>query len=142
MLVRVQLTLPRDSSYVPVMRNVATCLLNDMRVPDDAQGDIQVAVSEACANVVRHAEGTFDYEVSLAIGPEGCEVEVADVGPAFDLPAAGGSDPDPDLDAEAGRGLLLMRALVDDFQFIRDDDVNTVRLTKRWDALPVLTGAE
>jgi serine/threonine-protein kinase RsbW len=132
--VRVQLNLPRDASYVPVTRNVAQCLLVDMGVPDDAAGDIQVALSEACANVVRHAAHVYDYFVSLDVGPEGCEVEVVDTGPGFD-PAPGGL---AGVDAEAGRGLLLMRALVDDFEFLREQDATRVRLIKRW---PTLTPA-
>lgn len=132
MLVRVELTLPRDSSFVTVMRNMANSLLVDLRVPEEAIGDVQVAVSEACANVVRHAEGTFDYSVSLAIGPDGCEIEVADLGPGFESVPASGAD----VDAEDGRGLLLMRALVDDLEFIRDDATTRVRLIKRWNAIP------
>lgn len=130
MHVRVQLRLPRDASYVPLTRNVANCLLEDMGVPDEALGDIQVALSEACANVVRHAAGVFDYSVTLAIKPEGsCEIEVVDLGAGFDLPAVAGG---LDADAEAGRGLFLMRELVDDFQFLREHNATRVRLVKRW----------
>jgi serine/threonine-protein kinase RsbW len=136
--VRVQLSLPRDASYVPVTRNVAHCLLGDMGVPDDAAGDIQVALSEACANVVRHAAGIYDYFVSLDVGPDGCEVEVVDTGPGFDpvQDVQDGQDPQVGTDAETGRGLLLMRALVDDFQFLREQDATRVRLIKRWPTLP------
>lgn len=136
MLVRVELTLPRDSSFVPVMRNMANSLLVDLRVPDEAIGDVQLVVSEACANVVRHAEGTFDYSISLAIGPEGCEIEVADLGPGFQEAPRSGTD----VDAEDGRGLLLMRALMDDLQFIRDDTTTRVRLIKRWNSIPEFIG--
>lgn len=130
MHVRVQLSLPRDASYVPLTRNVANCLLEDMGVPDEAVGDIQVALTEACANVVRHALGTFDYSVSLAVWPEGCEVEIEDLGPGFEMPPEATSL--LDLDAESGRGLFLMRELMDDLQFLRDDDTTRLRLTKRW----------
>lgn len=133
MLVRVELTLPRDASFVTVMRNLANSLLVDLQVPSHAISDVQVAVSEACANVVRHAEGAFDYSVSLAIGPEGCEIEVADLGPGFATTAPGAGT---DVDAEDGRGLLLMRALMDDLEFIRRDETTRVRLTKHWDAVP------
>jgi serine/threonine-protein kinase RsbW len=100
-----------------------------MGVPEEACGDIQVALSEACANVVRHAAGVFDYSVTLAILPEGaCEIEVVDLGSEFDLPALDGLD----AEAEAGRGLFLMRELVDDFQFLREHNATRVRLVKRW----------
>ena len=132
MHVRVQLSLPRDASYVPLTRNVASCLLGDMGVPDEARGDIQIALSEACANVVRHAAGTFDYSVSLAVGPEGCEVEIEDLGPGFEPGRTDETAPVPDVEAESGRGLFLMRALMDDLQFLRDRNTTRVRLIKRW----------
>lgn len=135
MHVRVQLRLPTDATYVPLTRNVANCLLEDMGVPKDASGDIQVALSEACANVVRHAEGVFDYSVTLAIMPEGsCEIEVVDLGPEFPPPAP---DTEPEADAESGRGMLLMRELVDDFQFSREHNATRVRLVKRWPVVAV-----
>lgn len=130
MLIRVQLNLPRDASYVPVTRSVATCLLGGVGVPEEAASDIQVALSEACANAVRHASGSSEYFVTLEVGPEGCEVEIVDVGPVFEIPEPTEIDPE----AEAGRGLWLMRALVDDFQFLREQDANRVRLIKRWSA--------
>jgi serine/threonine-protein kinase RsbW len=128
---RVQLHLPRDASYVPVTRAVTACLLDRVGVPDEAAADIQIALSEACANAVHHATGSSEYFVSLEIGPEGCEVEIVDVGPGFDLP----EQQEAQLDAEAGRGLFLMRALVDDFQFLSEQESNRVRLIKRWPAV-------
>ncbi len=135
MLVRVQLNLPRDASYVPLTRSVATCLLNDLGVPDEAACDIKVALSEACANVVRHAAGTVDYWVTLTVKDRGCEIEIIDLGPGFDLVPEDTVDLGADEDAEHGRGLLLMRELVDDFQFVREQDATKVRLIKRWPAL-------
>jgi len=126
-LVQMQLSLPRDASYVPVTRNMATSLLHTMNVPEDAVGDVQVALSEACSNAVRHAGGV-DYRVSLAVGPDGCEVEVLDAGPGpVDLPESAAGD-----EAEDGRGLVLMRALVDDLEFAHVQDGTRVRLVKRW----------
>ncbi len=127
MHVRVELSLPRDASYVPLTRSVATAILSNLGVPDEAAGDIRVVLSEACANVVRHAEGTVDYSVSLAVGPQGCEVEVIDLGPGFDPPG-----PPADIDSEDGRGLFLMQQLMDDFQFVRENNATRVRLVKRW----------
>lgn len=128
MLISVQLSLPRDARFVPVLRNVASCLMGDLGAPEEASQDIQIALSEACANAVRHASGTNDYLVSLGVGSEGCVVEVIDQGPGFDPEEPRQHEPD----AEAGRGLLLMRELVDDFEFIRDDHRNRLRLTKHW----------
>jgi len=139
-VLKVELSLPRDASYVPLMRHVANFLLQHMHVPQDAVDDIQVVVSEACANVVRHAQGINVYSVTLAIDEEGCEVVVADLGADFRLPASGEAAPEAESESETGRGIQLMRALVDDLQFLRQDDQTRVELRKRWARLPVATG--
>ena len=127
MQLHVQLSLPRDARYVAVMRNVATCLLRDVDAPDHVVDDLRLAVTEACANVVVHAAGVDDYSVHLTVDEGGCEVEVVDLGPGFapDHPTAG-------VDEEDGRGLTLIRTLVDDLEFAREDTAMRVRLVKRW----------
>jgi serine/threonine-protein kinase RsbW len=134
-VLKVELSLPRDASFVPLMRHVANYLLHHMHVPQEAVDDIEVVVSEACANVVRHAEGVNDYSVSLSIGERGCEVVVADLGADFALPTGGEAAPE----AETGRGLQLMRALVDDLQFLREADQTRVHLRKQWEPLALPT---
>ncbi len=133
MLVKVQLRLPCDARYVPILRNVTRCLLADLGAPGEASDDIQVAVSEACANAVRHATGATEYLVSVGVDYDRCEIEIVDRGqqdqPLPDAPDVAHAE------AEAGRGLLLMQALVDDFQFTRADDATCVRLAKSWTGL-------
>ncbi len=130
----VQLFLPRDTRYVPVMRRVAQCLLTGLDLPREDVDDIELVLSEACTNVVRHAEGTEGYSVDLQIDAQGCAIEIVDLGPGFgaDFTAsAAGTTRSGDAD-ETGRGLHLMRSLVDDLQFRRDERETTVRLVKRW----------
>ena len=127
MLVRMQLSLPTEGRYVGMMRNVASAVLTDIGAPDDANEDIQLAVTEACANAVRHSD-TGEYSVILEVGDEGCEVEVVDEGSGFepsDITQQG-------TEFESGRGLWLMQALVDDLQFVRGSDGTHVRLRKQW----------
>jgi serine/threonine-protein kinase RsbW len=130
MLVRMELTLPRDERYVVMMRNVAGCVLADLDVPDEAIGDVRVVVTEACANAVRHGIGSAEYSVGLAVAADGCEIEIVDVGPGFD--PLGAEMDEFDAAAETGRGVYLMRALVDELAYERVNDRTHVKLTKRW----------
>jgi len=131
--INVDLDLPRDARYVPVMRNVTERLLSDLGAPDTAIEDIQIALSEACANVVRHAAGSRTYHVRLSVKDSGCDIEVADSGPGFDGERMNDDQAEPD--AENGRGLQLMQALVDDLFVATDDGDNVVRLHKEWPPL-------
>lgn len=127
MAVRVWLDLPRDARWVASVRDVAGSLLQTVGTPDADVADVQLALTEACANVVRHAVGTDSYSVGLAIDPAGCEVEIVDRGPGFEEDAAGDSAGY----AESGRGLDLMRALVDDLEVRTDPGATRLVLRKR-----------
>jgi serine/threonine-protein kinase RsbW len=126
--VKMQLSLPTEARYVGMMRNVTSTVMEDMGVPQEANEDVQLAVTEACANAVRHSD-VGEYIVRLALGEERCEVEVVDLGGGFEP----GEPQVPDAEFESGRGLHLMHELVDDLQFVRADDGTHVRLTKTWD---------
>ncbi|HWH32221.1 MAG TPA: ATP-binding protein [Egibacteraceae bacterium] len=139
MLLRLELQLPRDVRYVGVARNVAESLFRELGCPEDVSADIQLALTEACANAVRHAVDTEEYSVVLRIDQDCCEIEVVDLGPGF-----GTRDPRTDRavgpEVESGRGLLLMRALVDDLEFRALEDGTSVRLRKFWHGLALSPG--
>lgn len=122
--------LPRDKASVPVVRHLCRDTVRGLGVTDECVADIEVAVTEACTNVLKHANGDIDqYEVAVSISGEECEIHVEDSGRHF-AHAGMGRDA-ARLDAEAGRGIHLMRCLVDrlDFESIPDDGTS-VHLVK------------
>lgn len=135
--IELQLTLPRDARFVAILRRVTASLLEGLEVPVESVDDVTVALSEACGNVIKHARGTEEYGVRLSVEADHCSIEVCDLGPGFDASALD-EDAAPleaVADAEDGRGIPLLQALMDDLQFVRDEDTTTVRLIKRWDAV-------
>jgi serine/threonine-protein kinase RsbW len=109
-------TLPSETGSVPVVRRLAGQTLRALGVTDDDIEDVQLAITEACANVVKHAADTDTYEVKVNLGTERCAITVIDRGSGFDATLLTG---EAHHEAEAGRGVRLMRALVDslDFEF-------------------------
>lgn len=139
MAVRMQVELPSDARYVPVLRKLVSCLLADVGLPEEPSEDLQIAVSEACANVVRHAEGVAVYTISLVLDDEGVEIEVRDAGlRTARSPVEHGPDAELDLDEEHGRGLHLMRAVTDELAFDRREDGTTVTFVKKWPGAVVI----
>ena len=124
------LRLPRDQLSVPIVRHICRSALLELGVGTPCLADIELAVTEACTNVLKHAQGTnLQYEVEVEVNEDACEIRVIDAGVGFfstdAFPQASGS-------AEQGRGLHLMRALVDDLQFISKPEQGTiVHLAKR-----------
>lgn len=106
--------LPLDVASVPFARGLCRSVLEHLQVDAGAIEDIALAVTEACANVVLHAHALDDYEVRVDIDGDRCRITISDAGTGFD-PAVSGNDPGTVL--ENGRGLFLMRSLVDDLHF-------------------------
>ena len=81
--VRFCLMFPRESLSVPVMRRVLGDTLSRLGVDEDCIGDLLLAVTEACTNVLQHGGPTHRYEVVASISRNGCLVKVLDSGRGF-----------------------------------------------------------
>jgi len=128
--------LPVDSTSVPFVRGLCRTALEHLQVGKDTADEIVLALTEACANVVRHAGDGSAYEVGVEIDDATCRMSVWDEGAGFDLPDL--SQP-PGPAADGGSGFVLMRALVDELAFERDPDGrHRVTLEKRLDGRPGL----
>lgn len=130
--VTLAISLPRDALSVPVIRHLVANALEQVGVLPSISYDIQLALTEACTNVLDHAGPGDTYEVTVGIGPDRCELRIIDIGHGFDhASVAAASDLDSALHAERGRGLGLMRALVDQIELTSEPESGTlVRLVK------------
>jgi anti-sigma regulatory factor (Ser/Thr protein kinase) len=111
--ISLDLQLPRDAASVPATRRLLDAALAALGVEDHIRDDIEMMLTEACTNVIKHAEHGADYTVRAVIQDRRCMIKVIDSGGGFDA----GRVPYPDLVAENGRGLLIMRTLADDVRF-------------------------
>ncbi len=88
--------------------------------------DLQLAVTEACANAILHS-GTEEIRVTITSANACIEIKVEDDG------IYQRTLPVPELDGQGHRGLHLMAAMVDDFSLRRGTEQElgtTVRLVK------------
>jgi serine/threonine-protein kinase RsbW len=130
MEIKLALALPREELSVPVVRRVLKASLESLGVETVVVHDIQVALTEAVTNVLDHATDGEEYEVSAGIDGNTCVIEIVDRGAGFDSSELGLGDAEPT--AEQGRGIQLMRALVDKVTFTNVPTLGTVvHLEKR-----------
>lgn len=115
MEIKVTLELPRDALSVPVVRRVLATSMHTLGVEATCIEDIGIALTEACTNVLDHTNGDDEYEVVAGIDDNVCTILVVDTGRGFDADHLGHAEADPS--AEEGRGIQLIRALVDRVQF-------------------------
>ncbi len=117
------LLLPRDELSVPVARHLAAGAMEELGVAQACADDIQVALTEACTNVILHSGPGDVYEVAVDVDADYCLIRVIDRGQGFDTGQLreGASD-----SAENGRGMGLMEALVDQVVFESRPEAGTI----------------
>jgi serine/threonine-protein kinase RsbW len=123
------LTLPRDEQTVPVARHVVRNAMEQVGVEETCIDDVELALSEACTNVLLHSGPGDQFVVRLDL-EEGLGVlRIIDLGSGFDSARLEATD---DLvEAERGRGLGVMQAVVDRVDLTSRPEAGTiVRLEK------------
>ena len=118
------LTLPRDEQTVPVARHIVRNAMDQVGVEETCVYDVELALSEACTNVLLHSGPGDQYLVRLDLQDRLGMIRVIDVGHGFDSARLRAGDPLPE--AERGRGLGLMQALVDRVQFSTRPEAGTI----------------
>lgn len=100
-------------------------------VSDVDRISIETALIELAANVMQHAdtEGAgLACEFSIEIDDEAISMVVRDTGEPGDIQLVGAEM--PELDAESGRGLAMITALVDDVAYSQESGHNVWRLRR------------
>jgi serine/threonine-protein kinase RsbW len=118
------LTLPRDEQTVPVARHIVRNAMEQVGVEPDCVYDFELALSEASTNVLLHSGPGDQYVVRLDMEDGIGRIRVIDVGHGFDSARLQAQGPLPE--AERGRGLGLMDALVDRVQFSTRPEAGTI----------------
>ncbi|MDP9420306.1 MAG: ATP-binding protein, partial [Actinomycetota bacterium] len=116
---------------VPVSRHLFDGWLGHQAVDASDRDDLLVVVSELCTNAVRSAANPAST-LHLRARPEGdaLVIEVLDDGPGFELtPPLGDEVPAPE--QVSGRGLFIVRSLVDELTVERTPTATSVRAVKR-----------
>lgn len=97
---------------------------------------VQMAVDEACSNIIEHAyggEGKGDVELYCRKLDDGLEVTIRDQGHPFDPTAIDAPNIHAPLEerGEGGLGLFLMKELMDEVAFEFSKGGNTLLLVKK-----------
>ena len=132
---RIELELPAAHAYASVGRRVVTRLVEERGLPERQQEVIALTASELLSNAVDHGGGDAAMEASettarmdmcFELGESGWSLAVSDAGEgdAAQLTELLEGDPFAALEDERGRGLMLLRDLVDELE-VRDNPAGT-----------------
>lgn len=115
----VELSMPAKADYLLLARLALSGLARVTTIDAETLADLKLAITEACANAVRHAypgdEGSI--RISFELREDGLDITVEDAGRGFEAGRLPTWEPTT-LD-EDGMGLAIMRAVVDDIDIER-----------------------
>jgi serine phosphatase RsbU (regulator of sigma subunit)/anti-sigma regulatory factor (Ser/Thr protein kinase)/PAS domain-containing protein len=131
-----ELVLPNETSRLSDLRAFVASFLADVRAPVEVSSEIILASSEAAANAVRHGrrtDGRSEIRIRLALEGRKVKVTIVDDGPGFSVPDLGDHSL-PDRFASGGRGLFLIRELMDEVAITPSREGTTVAMARRLSA--------
>jgi serine/threonine-protein kinase RsbW len=136
------LTIPSDLQLLGLVRAFIEAVCRAGGLEQAVIDGIVVATHEAASNAIRHAHRGKPHaqlQIHAFLNAEAIEIQILDEGKPFDLASV------PNLDPSevrlGGRGIFLMRALMDELSCRpRDTQGNAVRMVKRCDRKSALAG--
>ncbi|MBW3669055.1 MAG: SpoIIE family protein phosphatase [Actinobacteria bacterium] len=129
---------PPDKAQVPIVRRQVVTWLAARELRGDDLQELALVTSELLANAVAAGRSMVELRVTLDPSRVRFDVENDGEGPEIDIDKAGRSLPPPD--AQAGRGLFLVRSLTDNLTASTAPGRGTVvSCTRRLGAGPALS---
>jgi serine/threonine-protein kinase RsbW len=133
--VALDVEIPSDVRYIDSVVELATRKCRELQLPPrKCTLNVRVALAEAISNAILRGNGLAHEKrvrVRATVSDDAVVFDVVDEGPGFDLAA---DRPDPtspeNIEHEDGRGLFLMKSLMDNVERFQADG-NVVRLTIR-----------
>ena len=133
----VHLTMRNELSEIGQLRDAVDRFAGELEIPPGSVIQLQVALDELVSNVIRYAwppGGSHQFLVRVTLWPKAAKVEVIDDGVSFDptrMPAARAPLQNEKRQI-GGRGLTMMKTLVDRIDYARVDNRNHTTLNKHW----------
>jgi serine/threonine-protein kinase RsbW len=137
MIIKRSLTIPGRYEYLATIADFIAETGRDAGFDQDTIFHVQMAVDEACSNVIEHAyQGEDQGDITLTCKCEANEwiILIYDQGRAFDPSSVPEPNLNPNLDEirTGGLGLYFMRQLMDEVEFSFDESKgNKLRMVKK-----------
>jgi len=130
----VELVLPSDVKLIDLVHATSEKMAEFAGFDEDDSLNVGLALREAVINAIVHGNGQdprLKVRISLVANTDQLQARVRDEGAGFDPDAKPDPTADENLLNTSGRGLLLMRAFVDEVRFQAKDPGMEITLTKK-----------
>jgi anti-sigma regulatory factor (Ser/Thr protein kinase) len=133
-VMRFDMTLPMAREAELIVAQSLEQIGKNLTLNQDAIGQLQIAVIEACINAIEHGRGADDkVYVSVAVDEDQMEVSVESAGQEFIIQETGEPYRDQEAEKKTGRGwgIKLMKRFVDHVTFEKTTHGTKIVLVKK-----------
>lgn len=128
------LSIPSEDRYIYLLDLVVSYAAKEMGFDEETTEQVNLAVIEAGTNAIKHGNGSDPGKAAqfrFRMAENKLTVLVKDCGSGFDLQSVGDPLSPENFMKPCGRGIFLMRALMDEVEYnINEDSGTEVRLVK------------
>ncbi len=127
------IAIPSDQEFLADVDVFVEGMLRGYGVDESTVADIAISVSELVNNAILHGnKSAVDKVVTVTVAKENSTVaiSVSDQGTGFDPTQVDNPIDDENLLKEVGRGIFIVKSLMDDIDIQTTDRGTTIRITK------------
>lgn len=136
MSAKLSLTMGFEAADLPRIQSAIGEFSREQDWPPDIEFQVDLVLEELVLNVVNHGSrgGEGEINIELVSDPEAVVIQIIDDGRPFD-PLTDAPEPDTESGIEdravGGLGIHLVRTMMDDVTYRREENKNHMRLVKR-----------
>lgn len=128
------LSVPSEDRFVYLLDLVVSYIAKEMEFDEETTEQVNLAVIEAGTNAMRHGNENDPEKITLfrfRLEEDKLTISVKDSGSGFDPEEVGDPLSPENFMKPCGRGIFLMRALMDEVEYCVDENTGTeVRMVK------------
>ena len=128
-------SIPSDLSRISDVAQDILSLVQDLGYGDEAMFAIALALDEALSNAIEHGNGedpSQQVHVRYQVTGTRTYISIQDEGAGFDPNVVPGPTLDENLEVPCGRGIMLMRACMDEVRFNKKGtEVRMIKINDR-----------
>lgn len=135
--IALEISIPNQTRYLSLIgrigENIAQGLVQYDGDRENLAGQINIVLTEALVNAIKHANAAdpdTEILVRITISDRELAIRVFDSGQGFDLDSVPSPCFDPDIPDEKGRGLFIIRSLMDSVVYKKANGRNVLEMKK------------
>lgn len=134
----IQIRVPNQTRYLSLIGNIGENMAREICGPpcnrECLAHNLNVVLTEAMANAIRHANSADpdkEIQISIHIADNVLTIKVYDSGQGFDLNSIPCPSFDPDCLHESGRGIFIIKSLMDSVVYRKANGGNVLEMRKK-----------